>query len=184
MPASSAIYIKHEDAHGYGHIYVYIGCIDTEERRPVFRYVTAEADRTYGDGWSFVLSCQIGSGRDLDGDYPHQREPYAIRIGIDPRGYSDSVEIDRMPALAKHAAKLRRDLDRVAARIGTPSTFEDHAIALFLATKPERLITRKGSYWDESDQHTDATADAVRQAVRHALAEIKRALGYVTDAAA
>ena len=183
MPATSAIYLRHDSAHGYGHVYVTIGSIDTEERRPCFRYVTAEAYRTYGDGWSFVLSCQIGSGTDT-AQSPDHREPYAIRVGIDPRGYTDSVEIDRMPALAKHAAKLRRDLDRVAARIGTPATFEDHAIALFLATKPELLVTVKASHWDASDQYAAATADAVRQAVRHALADVKRALSYVTDAAA
>lgn len=183
MPATSAIYIRHDSAHGYGHVYAYIGCIDTEERRPCFKYVTAEANRTYGDGWSFVLSCQIGSGTDMAQSADH-REPYAIRVGIDPRGYSDSVEIDRMPALAKHAAKLRRDLDRVAARIGTPATFEDHAIALFLATKPALLVTRKASHWDASDEYADATADSVRQAIRRAVNAVKRELGYVTDAAA
>ena len=173
---TSAIYITGRTDGGYGHINAYIGSIDLDEARPAFRYVTADSDR-YLNGWSFSVTCQIGSGTDNDCDkYSRQRDPYAIRIGIDCRSMGDAVEIDRMPTLAKAAAKLRKALDKVADQIGRPETLEDHILALYLATKPERMITETGGHLSASDKHAPATADGVRQAVRHALSDVKRQL--------
>ena len=177
-----AIYVSHDIANGYAHVHVRVGSLDMDERNPRFRYVDAAAD--YGREHCFGLTCQIGSGNDRsEREYPHQREPYAIRYTIDPRDYQDGVQLSRMPALAKAAARLERRLAKVAGAIGTPETFEDHAVALYLATKPERIVTRKAVDWQEADKHAPCSADAVRQAVRHALADIRAKLYPETVAA-
>lgn len=179
-----AIYIASGIEFGYGHIYVNIGSIDLDERTPAFHYVSSDCDSFYGTRWQFVLACQIGSGNDRsEREYPAQREPYAIRYLIDPRSSSHGVDIEQMATLAKATAKLQRALVKVAASIGAPETFEDHALALFLATKPQLLVTKKGRDWTERDATTAATADKVRQAVRHAIADIKTKLFPSTDSA-
>ena len=174
---TSAIYIQSEIDYGYGHVYVNIGSIDLDERTPAFHYVSQDCSAFYGVRYQFLLSCQIGSGNDRsEREYPAQREPYAINYLIDPRACSRGIDIAQMATLAKATAKLQRSLAKVAAKIGEPESFEDHALALFLATKPQLLVTKKGRDWTERDATTDATADKVRQAVRHAVADIKTKL--------
>lgn len=162
---TSAIYIQSDTSNGYAHIQAHIGNIDHDESAPRFNYIDASCN--YGEGWSVSLRCQLGSGVDRPEDYTSK--PYAIQFLIDPRASYGGLELNHVATLAKASAKIQRALAKVAAAIGEPESFEDHALALFLACKPELLVTRKGRDWTERDATTVATADNVRQAIRHEL---------------
>ena len=172
---TSAIYIQHDTGNGYGHVIATIGSFDMETTTPRFDFIDASC--SYGQGWSVRVACQIGSGIDRDRATDAScRKPYAIRYCIDPRSAYDGIELGRLAALAKVESKLQRALAKVAITIGEPESFEDHVLALFLACKPSLIVTRKGRDWTERDATDTATADRVRQAVRHAIADITRKL--------
>lgn len=166
----SAIYVSHDSRNGYGHVRITVGCLDMNERAPMFRYIDASAD--YGQDWCLSLSCQIGGGGDTERRY---QLPYAVKFAIDPRGMSEGVELGRMAALAKVEARVQRALAKVAAKLGAPESFEDHALHLFLATRPAYLITEK-RHWTDGDRYVQATADEFRQQVRRAVRDVRAAL--------
>jgi hypothetical protein len=168
----SAILITTETSHGYGHVFVNVGTIDHDEKPPKFRFSAPECER-WADTWNALLSCQLGHSSYSDAwARTNCRTPYAVEFRIDPNGGYDGIPLHRMPELAKAATKLERALARVAAKISSPITFDDHALHLFLATRAELLITRKGADWREADHWETATADGVRQAVRRAVREV------------
>ena len=179
---TSAIYIETDagrNVAGYAHIVAHIGFVNLDEMRAKFTYSDASSVPYGACKFAVSVRCQLGGGDDHGGSYA---KPYAIRYVIDPRDYSDGVELGRMAGLAKVESKLQKALAKVADTIGQPESFEDHVLALFLATKPELVITAKGRDWTTPDTTQAATADKVRQLVRHALADVMTKLYPQRDA--